>query len=135
MRGFGKIVFLLFVLLVIYVSAYIINSALYRSTEILRCSKEQEIKISRSSWPVISNYDFTNGLEVYIGGWVETGNVTISSEVFNFSEEEKFSANGGLVEVSKARLGDWYTDTFIVNIKPSSDASCAVRVIYKFRGI
>ncbi len=125
----------MFVLLVIYVSAYIIDSALYKSTEILRCSKEQEITISRGSWPVISNLDFTNGLEVYVGGWVETGNVTISSEVFDFAGEEKFSANGGLVEVSKARLGEWYTDTFTVNIKPSSDASCVVRVVYKFRGI
>lgn len=135
MRGFGKIIFLVFLLLVIYISAYLIDRALYRSTDILKCTKEQEIKISRSSWPVLSNFDFTNGLEVYVGGWIEAGTVTISSEVFDFSGEENFSASSSLAEVSKARIGEWYTDTFTVDIKPSSDASCAVRIIYKFRGI
>jgi hypothetical protein len=49
--------------------------------------------------------------------------------------EERFPTNGGLVEVLKARLGDWYTDTFTVKIKPASGTNCAVRIIYKFHGI
>ena len=135
MRALGKIALLVVMLLVIYLSAYIIDSTRYKSTEIYRCANEREIMITRSSWPILSNYDSTNGLEVYIGGWLDTGNVTISSEVFDHFAEEKFSANSGLVEVSRARLGDWYTDAFTVKIKPDSNANCAVRIIYKFRGI
>jgi hypothetical protein len=135
LRVIGNIVLLVFALLIIYIFAYLIDSTRYKSTELLRCSKQQKITISRASWPILSNYDFTNGLEVYIGGWLEAGNIVISGTLFRPDDKKAFSANTGLVEVSRARTGDWYKDNFTVSIKPDSQASCALKIIYKFRGI
>ncbi len=134
MQRFLIIVSPIVVLIYAYCAAYYLDTSRFRSTEFLQCSQDIEIMISRPYWPLLSRFDSTTGLEVYVGGWLEEGSLTISGTPFRDESGIFYSTDAGGIEVSRARIGEWYNDSFEIGLRPGVHSSCAIKVVYKFRG-
>lgn len=83
--------------------------------------------------PLIGQFVFVDSLEVYVGGWIERGSVILGGDVI--SEPLSFTAGERPTMISFARMGEWYRPDFNLTFKPSTGASCRVRIVYRFRGI
>ena len=135
LRKFLIMISLLVGVLFAYGAAYYLDSARYRSTEFLQCSQDIEIMISRPYWPLLSSVDLTTGLELYVGGWLEVGSLTISGTPFRDESGMFYSTDAGVIEVSRAQIGEWYNDSFEMRLRPGVHSSCAIKVVYKFKGV
>jgi len=105
----------------------------YRSAPRYSCNEPLTRIISHPYIPLIGDFVFTDSLEVYIGGWIERGTVMIDGSIIN--SPLTFSAGKHPTPIQYARLGEWYENNFNLVFEPSEDASCLVRIVYRFRGI
>lgn len=101
------------------------SSGLYKSNESVTWTFQPPL-LAR-----IVGLHLTTGLETYIGGWIESGQVTITGIVLD--EPMTFSGEDGLRSISFARMGEWYDPNFQLNLSPARSTSCSIRVVYRFR--
>jgi hypothetical protein len=84
----------------------------------------------------LGGWNIIDQLEVYGGGWIERGQLTITSNTLReplvVKAEEGSEARSA--NISFARMGEWYEPEFHLNFSPSAEASCYVRVIYRYNG-
>ncbi len=108
----------------------------YKSSQLYRCDGPRNSQYSFPVLPLLKQISIVDGLEVYIGGWIERGSLTIKSDIFDIEiKEVTFVAGEKVTPVSYARIGEWYNEDFKMSFEPSPGASCAVRIVYKFGGV
>lgn len=105
----------------------------YRTVPRYYCDEPATLDITHPYLPLVGDFVFTDSLEVYIGGWIERGALQVEGDVIG--GVHAFSAGQRPAMISHARLGEWYDEGFRLTFEPTQDASCLVRVVYRFRGI
>ena len=107
----------------------------YRAADAYNCDGAFDLHVSHPYIPVIGWIVFNESLEVYIGGWIDRGSVSISGDIID--EPFLTTARGRPVstEISYARMGEWYGEDFHVKFEPDDMASCHIEIIYRFRGL
>jgi len=105
----------------------------YRSASLFRCDAAQKSTFTPPYVPLVDSLIFTERLEVYIGGWIERGTLEIEGDAVDGAIE--FIAGSRPTRISYARMGEWYQPDFTLSFIPTADASCAVRVVYRFGGV
>jgi hypothetical protein len=124
--------FIIAALLLVILSWHYVTD--YRSAPRYFCEAPLTRVVPHPYIPLIGDFVFTDSLEVYIGGWIERGTLEIEGSILN-KTPLTFSAGKRPTPIQHARLGEWYENNFQLVFKPSGDASCFVRVVYRFRGI
>lgn len=76
---------------------------------------------------------FQDMIELYVGGWIERGDVTISGLPSRERELLKFSRGTSVSTISHAYIGEWYEPNIKIVFEPAEGSSCLVKVIYKYR--
>lgn len=105
----------------------------YKSSSLYRCREASTLTFTHPYVPVVGDFMFVDSLEVYVGGWIERGTVTMTSDITD--QPISFSAAGPTRIVSHSRMGEWYTPDFAVTLEPEPGSSCRIRFVYRFRGI
>ncbi len=105
----------------------------YRSASLFRCDAAQESTFTPPYVPLVDALIFTERLEVYVGGWIERGTLKIEGDAVDGAVE--FTAGTRPTRISFARMGEWYQPDFTLSFTPTTDASCAVRIVYRFGGV
>ncbi len=105
----------------------------YRSAPLFRCDAAKESKFTPPYVPLIDAFLFSERLEVYVGGWIERGTLHIEGDALD--EPIEVTAGPRPTRISYARMGEWYQSDFTLSFMPTTDASCAVRVVYRFGGV
>jgi hypothetical protein len=105
----------------------------YRGSAPYGCNITESKRYHHPYFPLIGRFLFVDSLEVYIGGWIERGKVTVSGDIFH--EPLQFEAGARPTMISFSRMGEWYRPEFDVTFRPSPRASCRIQIIYRFRGI
>ena len=105
----------------------------YRSASLFRCDAAQQSTFTPPYVPLVHSLIFTERLEVYIGGWIERGSLEIEGDSVDGVIE--FTAGTRPTRISFARMGEWYQSDFTLSFTPTTDASCAVRIVYRFGGV
>ena len=106
----------------------------YRVSSSYRCKANETIEFSHPYWPVFADFIFLDTLEVYIGGIVDRGELSISGTGI----DGKLTYEGARLGTTIAHYyyrSSWYEPTFSLTFQPTENASCSVKVIYRFRGI
>lgn len=75
-------------------------------------------------------------LEIYLGGWVEQGSVTVRGFPQRTPPEDngyefQLIADEALRDIARAYVGDWYGGP--IELTPSDDAECYMKLVYKIR--
>jgi hypothetical protein len=105
----------------------------YRSSALYRCQELSALTFYHPYIPLVGRFMPIDSLEVYVGGWIERGTLTISGDVLD--QPLSFSATERTTTIAHARMGEWYQSNFTLTFKPEPVSSCRVRVVYRFRGI
>ena len=105
----------------------------YRASSTYFCEESETVQITHPYIPLIGDFVFVDSLEVYLGGWIERGALTIHGDVLD--EAMTFTAGDRPTKISYARMGEWYDPDFQVVFEPTDTSSCLVRIVYRFRGI
>ncbi len=82
-------------------------------------------------------------LEVYIGGWIDAGSLTLESNMF---AQRRSPENTNVIQFKSdpknrtkmaafSYFGEWYSPEFKLTFKPSPDARCRVKIAYRIFGI
>lgn len=85
----------------------------------------------------LGGWNILDQLEVYGGGWIESGRLTITSNALDAPlviDARQRPAGARAASIAFARSGEWYEPEFHLNFSPSADASCSVRVVYRYKG-
>jgi hypothetical protein len=107
--------------------------AAYRASSTYFCDGPETVQIAHPYIPLIGEFVFVDSLEVYLGGWIERGALTIHGDILD--EAMTFTAGERPTKISYARMGEWYSQDFQVVFEPTDMSSCLVRIVYRFRGI
>ena len=113
-------------MVVVVIILWITNQYRYKTVAAYRCDKRGERVIHQ---PNI----LQDTLELYVGGWIERGDVRISGLPSRGDETLKFSRGASVSTISHAYIGEWYEPDIKIVFKPTERASCLIRVVYKFR--
>jgi hypothetical protein len=133
-RPGGWKIIILAVLLILFVSLSTWNYLFgYRSSSLYQCGEPLIATFTPPYVPLVGEFLFVDSLEVYLGGWIESGRVTISGDIL--ADPITFERGERITTISYAHMGEWYDSDFTLNFQPEDHTSCAVRVIYRFRGI
>jgi hypothetical protein len=106
---------------------WLIDQYQYQTLETYKCDERREYVIPRQ------NLIPQDMLELYVGGWIERGEVAISGLPFRNNEVLKFSRGSSVGTVSHAYIGEWYEPHINIVFEPSEGSSCLIRVIYKYK--
>lgn len=74
-----------------------------------------------------------DGLELYVGGWIERGEVTISGLPSRDNGTIRFSRGSSVSTISHAYIGEWYEPNISIMFEPSEASSCLIRVVYRYK--
>ncbi|MEM9013788.1 MAG: hypothetical protein AAGB02_01655 [Pseudomonadota bacterium] len=107
------------------------NLSVYRKAATLNCSGPATVELRRGA------YFLSDTLEVYVGGWIERGAVTMADAPMRRPQGVKntrvYSAKNGVAEISHAYVGEHYDTKTAINFVPTDDASCRITILYRFR--
>lgn len=104
-----------------------LNQYQYQTLDAYRCDERREYVITRQ------NLLPQDMIELYVGGWIERGKVAISGLPSRENEALVFSRGTSVGTISHAYIGEWYEPDIHIIFQPSEEASCLVRVIYKYK--
>lgn len=106
---------------------WVLNLFQYRTLDAYKCDERKEYAIPRH------NLLPQDMLEIYVGGWIEKGEVVISGFPSREHGILKFSRGATVGTVSHAYIGEWYEPETKIMFQPSEGSSCLIRVIYKYK--
>jgi hypothetical protein len=113
--------------LVMFVMLWVRNQYQYQTLDVYMCDERREQVIPRKD---MIPHDM---LELYVGGWIERGEVTISGLPSRENEVLKFSRGSSVGTISHAYIGEWYEPDINLVFEPSEGSSCLIRVIYRYK--
>jgi len=111
----------------VFVVLWFINPYPYQALNDYRCNARSERVIPQP------NLILQDMLELYVGGWIEKGDVTISGLPSRENSMLKFSSGASVRTISHAYIGEWYGPDVTVVFEPTEGASCLVRLVYRYR--
>ena len=123
----SKIVIIALLGLVILILLWALNQYQYQTLDVYTCDERREYVIPRQ------NLLPQDMLELYVGGWIEKGEVAISGFPSRGNEALKFSRGDSVGTISHAYIGEYYEPDINILFQPSEGASCLIRVIYKYK--
>ena len=109
----------------VVVALWVSDRCRYQATEPYRCDGRKEVLIARQT--LIPQ----DSLELYVGGWIEEGDVEISGLPSRDNATVKFSRGASVSTVSHAYIGEWDETTIRLVFEPTEGASCFIRVVYR----
>ena len=113
--------------IVIALSLWAYDQFSYQTLGEFKCDAKREFLIPTS------NLIPADMLELYVGGWIDRGTVTILGLPSRENEPLEFRRGDNVVgTISHAYIGEWYEAVTKIIFLPSDDASCLIRVIYKY---
>lgn len=112
-----------------------------RETAPYTCQKTETIKLQPRWMPHTDGLKVTY-LELYIGGWVSDGALTLDSDVFEYRPglvragaiDFKADAKSRSRMVAFSRIGEWYSSDLKLTFRPSPGAHCHVKIAYRLFG-
>lgn len=107
------------------ITLWLMEQYQYKTLDSFSCDKRKELVIPRV------NLLPQDMLELYVGGWIERGQVMISGLPSRERETLKFSRGSSVSTVSHAYIGEWYEPEINILFDPSQDSSCFIKVIYR----
>ena len=122
-----------FVIATIAVGVAVIQNRLqYQHTDRFTCEEAHTYNLKHP----FAFITFPTHLEIYLSGRLEQGNVTVTgfpqrTPPDDNGYEFQLSAGGPFPDETHAYLGDWYGGP--IELIPSNDAKCNLRLIYKVR--
>ncbi len=122
-----KIVIIALLGLLTIAALWLIDQYQFQTIEAYKCDERREYVIPRH------NFLPQDMLELYVGGWIERGEVTISGLPSRNKEALKFSSGSSVGTVSHAYIGEWYEPHITIIFEPSDGSSCLIRIVYKYK--
>lgn len=113
--------------LVIILALWALNQFQYQTLDAYRCDERREDVITKQ------NLLPPDMLELYVGGWIERGEVAISGLPSRENKALVFSRGSSVSTISHAYIGEWYEPNIKIIFQPSEGSSCLIRVIYKHK--
>lgn len=113
--------------LVLILVLWVKNQYQYKALAAYKCNKWGERVIPGPS------AGFQDMMELYVGGWIERGEVTISGLPSRENEVLTFSRGLSVRTISHAYIGEWYGPDIRIVFEPAPESSCLIRVNYKYK--
>ncbi|MEM7426986.1 MAG: hypothetical protein AAF441_12895 [Pseudomonadota bacterium] len=103
--------------------------AALRETAPYTCQKTKQMKLNPRWVPHLGKLK-VNYLELYVGGRVSTGTLTIESDLFGLETDAKIRKK----MIAFSHFGEWYNPELEVTFRPSPGAQCHVKIAYRLFG-
>lgn len=102
-------------------------------TKVFTCDETRMYNLKHPLYPF---FEYPSGLEIYLGGWIEQGSVTVKGFLQRTppdgnSYEFQLIADEAHRDVARAYVGEWYGGP--IELAPSDDAQCYIKLVYKVR--
>ena len=112
---------------VIILLLWVLNQYQYKTLDTYSCDERREFVIPKQ------NLLPQDMIELYVGGWIERGEVEISGLPSRENKALKFYRGSSVGTISHAYIGEWYEPNIDILFQPSEGSSCLIRVIYKYK--